>query len=316
MSTHVILGAGPVGRHTAAELLLRGEKVVVASRSGRSAGHGVTTMALDATDVDAVARAAEGAASIHNCLNPPHYHRWPQEWPPMAAAILTAAERTGAVLVTSSNLYAYGPVDGPMREGMPDAATFSKGIVRAQMWAEALAAHTAGRVRAVEVRASDYVGSGIGDGSHLGRLTPAILDGKTARVFGDADVAHTWTDVRDVGRTMAHLALTASTWGRVWHVPSNPPRTQREALTDICAAAVRPAPRVSAMPQPMLRALGLVVPILRELREVAYQFDRSFVMDSSAAQEELGLAPTPWDEVCRRSLDGAGEAVAGGSVTK
>jgi nucleoside-diphosphate-sugar epimerase len=115
---------------------------------------------------------------------------------------------------------------------------------------------------------------------------------------------------------MAHLALTASTWGRVWHVPSNPSRTQREALTDICAAAGRPAPRVSAMPQPMLRALGLVVPILRELREVAYQFDRPFVMDSSAAQEELGLAPTPWDEVCRRTVDGAGAAVPGGSVTK
>ncbi|HEX2704745.1 MAG TPA: NAD-dependent epimerase/dehydratase family protein, partial [Candidatus Lustribacter sp.] len=290
MSKHLVLGAGPVGRHTAAELRRRGEEVVVGSRSGRGAGPGVAMVALDATDADAISRAADGVASIHNCLNPPQYHRWPQDWPPMAQALLVAAERCGAVLVTASNLYAYGPVDGPMREGMPDAATHSKGMVRARMWAEALAAHTAGRVHAVEVRASDYVGSGVGAGSHLNRLVPGMLQGRTARVIGDADAAHTWTDVGDVGRTMAHLALTPASWGRVWHAPSNPPRTQREALTDICAAAGRPAPKVAVIPRSVLRALGLVVPIVRELNGVAYQFDRPFVMDSSAAERDLGLA--------------------------
>jgi hypothetical protein len=42
--------------------------------------------------------------------------------------------------------------------------------------------------------------------------------------------------------------------------------------------------------------------MMRELPEVAYQLDQPFVMDSSAAQHELGLVPTPADDVLRAIL--------------
>ncbi len=35
---HVVVGAGPVGRHVAAHLADRGEEVVVVTRSGRDTG--------------------------------------------------------------------------------------------------------------------------------------------------------------------------------------------------------------------------------------------------------------------------------------
>ena len=82
-------------------------------------------------------------------------------WPPVAAAFLAAAERSGAVLVVASCLYGYGPVDVPMVESLPDAATTKKARIRADMWADALALHEAGRIRAVEVRGSDYMGPGV-----------------------------------------------------------------------------------------------------------------------------------------------------------
>jgi len=62
-------------------------------------------------------------------------------WPPIANALLVAAERSGAVLATTSNLYGYGPVSAPMTEATPLAATGTKGRVRVQMWRDALAAH-------------------------------------------------------------------------------------------------------------------------------------------------------------------------------
>jgi hypothetical protein len=34
---------------------------------------------------------AAGAVAIYNCANPA-YHRWPSRWPPMAQALLTAAD--------------------------------------------------------------------------------------------------------------------------------------------------------------------------------------------------------------------------------
>ena len=219
----------------------------------------------------------------------------------MAAALLSAAEQTGAVLVTAGNLYPYGPVDGPMVEGMPDAATGRKARVRAAMTADALAAHRAGRIRAVEVRGSDYLGAGPGDYAHVPRVIAKALQGKTVRVFGSPDQPHTWTDVRDMGRALATVARNESAWGSVWHAPSNPPTTQRQAVHDICRAAGRSEVDVKAMPHALVVAAAPFVPIVRELRETEYQFSKPYFMDSSAIAEAFGLQPSPWDEICRRT---------------
>ncbi len=103
MSKHVVVGAGPVGTSTARELVAQGhEDVVLVSRSG--AGEelgGVRRVALDVTDADALTALAEGADALYNCVNPPSYDVWTTWWPPVAAAFLLAAERSGAVLVTA-----------------------------------------------------------------------------------------------------------------------------------------------------------------------------------------------------------------------
>ncbi|HSE07631.1 MAG TPA: NAD-dependent epimerase/dehydratase family protein [Nocardioidaceae bacterium] len=299
---HLVVGAGPVGRATAEQLVLAGHEVILASRSGTGPEvSGATRIALDAADVEQVTKAAEGARAIFNCVNPPAYDKWEAMWPPIAAALLEAAERTGALLVTASNLYAYGPVDGPMVEGMPDSGEGKKARLRATMWADALAAHQDGRIRAVEVRASDYMGPDVGDNGHIPRLVPRALAGKPVRVLGSPDQAHSWTDVLDMARALVAVAAREDSWGRVWHAPTNPPRTQREAVADVCRAAGREPVEVKAYPKAMLTLGGLMSPTLRELKETAYQFERPYVLDSGAISRELGLEPTPWDEVCRRT---------------
>jgi nucleoside-diphosphate-sugar epimerase len=78
--------------------------------------------------------------------------------------------------------------------------------------------------------------------------------------------------------------------------------SQREALTALASMAGAPAPRVSTYSPSLVKAMGLFSPLMRELPEVAYQMQHDFVMDSSAAQRELGLVPTPADEVLAAHL--------------
>jgi nucleoside-diphosphate-sugar epimerase len=306
---HVVVGAGPVGRSTAVQLAVEGHDVLLVSRSG--AGPviaGVRRAAADAADADRLAELATGAVALYNCINPPSYDVWSTYWPPVAAAFLAAAEATGAVLVTASCLYGYGPVDAPMVEGLPDAATGTKGRLRAGMWADALALHEVGRIRAVEVRGSDYMGPGI-TSAHVPQVTPRALAGKTVRMFGRVDLPHSFTDVRDMGRALAAVAQAPRTWGRVWHAPTNPTVTQTQAVADVCRAAGRPPVRVKAWPRALLGIGGRVVPLLREMRETEYQFRRPYVLDSSAITRELGLEPTAWDEVCRATASGQAATV-------
>ena len=302
---HLVVGAGPVGRHVARLLAARGSEVVVATRSGADTGvPGVSHVRLDASDPVALTAAAEGASVLYNCANPSDYTQWESVWPPLASSLLEAAERSGAVYAITGTLYPYGPVDGPMHEGLPDAATDHKGVMRARMWADALALHEVGRLRAVEVRGSDYVGTGIGDNGHVTRQLPGLRAGKRAWVIGRADRPHTFTDVLDTARLLVAAAEDESAHGRVWHVPSNPARTQREVLTDVMATLGRPAPKVSAVPAPVLAALGRFVPQMREVGELSYQWTRPYVLDDRAARAHFSMEPTPWDEVCRRTAQG------------
>ena len=302
---HIVVGAGPVGRHVATLLAERGERVTVATRSGRDTGlEAVGHVALDASDVDALTRATEGAAVLYNCANPRNYTQWEHVWPPLASSLLTAAERTGTVYAITGNLYPYGPVDGPMHPGLPDAATDHKGVLRARLWADALAAHDAGRVRTVEVRAADYVGPGIGENGHITRVLPAALQGKAVSMVGRTDLPHSFTDVLDVARTLVASAADERAHGRTWMVPSNAPRSQRQALTEMLAAAGKPPVTVRRLPAGMFRALGLVVPMMREIAEMSYQWTAPYVIDDHESRAFFGIEPTPWDEVCRRTVAG------------
>ncbi|KIR65131.1 MULTISPECIES: NAD-dependent epimerase/dehydratase family protein [Micromonospora] len=291
MSLHVIVGAGPVGTATAHLLAAAGERVRVVTRRGTGPEHpAVERVAADAADPDRLAALADGAVALYNCANPA-YHRWPTDWPPLAAALLTAAGRAGAVLATVGNLYGYGPVDGPMTEDTPTVAGGTKGQVRNRMWAEAVAAHRAGRVRVTEVRGSDYLG--VGALSLPMMLLPRVLDGRRAVLPVDFDAPHTWTYVDDVARTLVRAAADERAWGRAWHVPSPPAVSARELAVRAAALVGAPAPRLARLPYPALWLGGLANPFARELRETAYQFDRPFLMDSTAATETLGVEPTP-----------------------
>jgi len=310
MGIHVIVGAGATGSSAALELAGAGHRVKLVTKSGRGPVHtGIELVATDASDRAALSRIVSGADVLYNCANPPAYNRWAEIWPPLSASFLKTAETTGAGLVIMSNLYGYGPVDHPMTEVDPLAASGKKGRIRAQMWTEALAAHAAGRIRATEARASDFYGPGTGN-SHFGRNVPNLLAGRRIRVIGDPDAPHSWTFVGDVGRALAVLGTDARSWGRAWHVPSPPPLSQREMAARVCELAGLPAPRVAGAPSAMTRALGLFSPVMRELQETLYQFDRPFVVDSSAFTREFGVVATPLDEALAATLNAVRGEVA------
>lgn len=297
MSVHVVIGAGPVGSATALLLAEAGERVRLISRRGRVPEHpGIEAVAADAAAPGVLDRHTTGAAVIYNCANPSAYQHWAAQWPPLAAAILGAAERGGAVLATVCNLYGYGRATAPLTEATPLAPSGAKGRLRADMWIAAEAAHHAGRLRAVEVRAADYFGPRVAESAAGKMLVPRLLAGRPGVVLGRTDQPHSYTYVLDAARTLVRLAAEESAWGRPWHVPSHPPMTQREFAERLCAVTGARRPRLIAVGRGVRRLAGLRNPRIREFEEVAHQVEGPFVLDSSACEQRFGLRPTPLDE--------------------
>ena len=296
MAQHVIIGAGAVGSATALLLAQRGEQVRIVTRRGSGPEHpGIDRIAADATDAARLTEITTGAAALYNCASP-LYHQWFTDWPPLAAAFLTAAERTGAVYAGMSNLYGYGPVDGPITPQLPIAATHPKLRLRAEMWNDALAAHQAGRIRAVEVRGSDYIEANSILSAVIGK---PVLAGKRAYAPGPLDVLHSWTSVHDCANTLVTVAADESAHGQVWFAPTNPPLTVRQLATRFAEANGAPRAKLTLIPYPVMWISGLFSPLIKELRTTRYQFTRPFVIDSSATTRALGLTPIALDEALR-----------------
>ena len=270
---HLVVGAGTVGGALAELLADDGKEVILATRSGSGPKHSnIKLVSADASNVTSLLAAAPSAAAIYNCVNP------------------------GAVLVTCSNLYGYGPVDVPMTESLPLNATGVNGKVRANMWIEAKAMHDAGIIKATEVRGSDYVSAS--DQSRVGaRVLPKVLAGKPAQVLGAIDLKHTWTYPLDVARLMKIVASDSRAWGKAWHVPSNEAKTQNEVVSELASAAGVSNPKLSSVPTAIWNLIALFNPLMRALKETAYQMQRPYILEDSAARQTFGMQPTPWNQI-------------------
>ena len=138
------------------------------------------------------------------------------------------------------------------------------------------------------------------------RVWAALVAGRPVGWIGDPDVPHTFTFLPDYARALVWAGAEPAAWGRAWHAPSPPDRTPREVLDHTARILGQAPPRIRSMPRRALTGLALVSPLLREVAEMAYQFEAPFNMDASAWRAAFGGAPTPWDNALRDTLAGWG----------
>jgi nucleoside-diphosphate-sugar epimerase len=301
---HVVIGAaGGTGSAVVNELARRGLRVRAVTRSGKGdVPEGVEQRAADVGTPDGARQACEGAAVVYYCAQPP-YTKWAELFRPMTEAVLDGAAAAGAKLVFADNLYVYGPPDGPMTEEMPRRAQGKKGRIRIEMADAVLGAHADGRLRATIGRSSDYYGprgttSTVGD-----NIMKPVVRGKRARWLGSLDQPHTLNYLEDLARALVTLGERDEADGQVWHLPAAESLTGRRFLELAFEEAGHP-PKIGVASRPMIRIGGLFNPLLRELNETLYQFERPFVSDASKFEGAFGpFDPTPHRAAVGRTVD-------------
>jgi nucleoside-diphosphate-sugar epimerase len=207
-------------------------------------------------------------------------------------AIIEAAGAAGARLVFGDNLYAYGPVDGPLTEDLPYLARGPNGLTRARIAETLMRAHETGRIQATIGRGSDFFGphahlSTVGD-----RVFARAIAGKPAQLLGNSDVPHTVTSIEDFARALVTLGERDEALGQVWHVPNAEAVTIRRFVQMVFESAGQP-PRLRAAPRWGIAMAALLNPTLRAVKEQLYQSERPWVVDSSRFEQAFGWTAMP-----------------------
>jgi nucleoside-diphosphate-sugar epimerase len=272
---------------------------------------------LPLSDASALAARAAGASVVVHAVNPP-YTRWDEEALPLFRQGLDVAQRLGARFMLPGNVYNFGEGMPPrLTEATAERPTTTKGRQRCAMEAE-MAARAAQGLSAVVIRAGDFYGAGGGSWFDLA-IVKDLARGKLVYP-GPLDVAHAWAYLPDLARAFVAVAGAAAEPGlRRFHFAGHT-MTGRELLQEIEAAAedlgLRPAAglRHAGMPWRLVRTLGLVVPMWREVARMSYLWRVPHALDGTVLERAVGPLPvTPPRAALRQSLLDLGLAGVAGA---
>lgn len=292
---HVILGAGQIGARLAEVLLARGHRVRLVRRSAPAfARPGLEWARGDVTDPAFAARAGQGATVVYDCMNP-LYTEWSQRLLPLGQGAIDVARTAGARLVALDCLYMYGRPEKAIDETTPMNPCSRKGELRVKLAEARLAAHARGDVRVTIGRASDFFGTDLPYSMFSDRFYQRVLAGKKGECTGDPNMPHSYTYAPDVAKALATLgdaANAGAAMGRVWLLPTVPAEST-QALGRRLGQAMGVSVEFARLPKIALDALGLFVPMVREIAEMAYQWEVPYSIDDSRFRAAFGVAPTP-----------------------
>jgi nucleoside-diphosphate-sugar epimerase len=302
---HVVLGGtGAVGRGVILELKNRKLPVRAVERSKKVPG--VDTIHADLLNPAQTEKALEGATHAYLCVGIPYSSKtWKAEWPVVMKNVIDACAKVNAKLIFLDNIYMYGPapLSVPFNESHPQNPSSKKGKVRKQIADTLLEAHRAGKVKAVIGRSADFYGPMSVNSMFYTVFLENMLKKKDPQWIGGADVKHTYAYSLDNGRALVALATDESTYGQVWHLPVNTPVTP-DKIAGIFNLVLGTKYTIQYMPRTLLRILSLFVPILKEVKEMGYQFTQDYVLSWDKFHEHFpGFQVTPYEEGIRGMVD-------------
>jgi hypothetical protein len=217
--------------------------------------------------------------------------------------LIAAAGRTGARLVVLDSVYMLGRPGGrPLDEDTPLNPCSRKGEIRARAAERLFEAHHRGDVLATTGRASDYYGPR-GTRTHLGDyFWPRALRGKKAWVFVNPDAIHTYHYIPDVAAGLFALGCAeADVYGRPWMLPCAPAAKMRELVARMSSKLGREI-KVGGVPPWLVKAMGMFVPLMRDVGEMLYQWEEPFVISDRRFRERFRQQPANVDDAAAATV--------------
>ena len=158
-------------------------------------------------------------------------------------------------------------------------------------------------MNAIIARSADFF-SGVKDKSILMNLVyDNLVKGKKAQWFCDAKVIHSTSYAPDLGKGTAILGNSKEAYNQIWNLPTDPQKISGEEWINLFAAELQTSNKYQVLPGWGLKALGLFVPILNEMYEMRYQYDRDDYFDSSKFNQHFNYTPTTNAQAVKQTVE-------------
>jgi len=294
-----ILGAnGTIGSVLAKELTTYTDKIRLVSRNPRKVNESDELFPADLSYPAIVDEAVEGSDVVYIVVGFDYNLKvWEEKWPNLIRATIDACIKHNARLVFFDNVYMYdiNAISHMTEESMINPPS-RKGAVRKQIAQMIMDEVKAGKLMALIARSADFYGPGNERSFVTEMVYKNFLKGMRANWFINPDKKHSFTYTPDAAKATAMLGNTEDAFNTVWHLPTDKNTlTGREFIT-LFAQEMNVANKVFVMPAWLIRVVGTFIPIMKEMPEMMYQYDRDYFFDSSKFEKKFNFKTTSYQE--------------------
>jgi nucleoside-diphosphate-sugar epimerase len=292
-----ILGAnGTIGAPLAEELAAYTDRIRLVSRNPKKVNATDEIFPADLSDPVQVEKAIAGSSIVYLVVGFDYNLKvWQDRWPKLMRSAIDACAKHKAKLVFFDNVYMYDKESlSHMTETTAINPPSKKGAVRKEIAEMLMHAARTGKLPALIARSADFYGPGNEKSFLLEVVYKNLKKGKKANWFMDADKKHSFTYTPDAAKATALLGNTGDAYGQVWHLPTDPGTLTARQMVDLFLREMGGPAGISILPMWLLKLLGLFMPIMREMPEMMYQYDRDYVFDSGKFTARFGIRATPY----------------------
>jgi nucleoside-diphosphate-sugar epimerase len=300
-----ILGAnGTIGSLLAKELIKYTDKIRLVSRNPRKVNETDELYPADLSYPAIVDQAVRGSDVVYIVVGFDYNLRvWEEIWPRFIRATIDACIKYKARLVFFDNVYLYDiNAITHMTEDSVINPPSKKGAVRKQIAQMIMDEVNAGKLMALIARSADFYGPDNEKSFVTEMVYKNLLKKKAANWFINADRKHSFTFTPDAAKATALLGNTDDAYNAVWHLPTDKNTYTGREFVELFAREMKALNKVMVLPIWLIKILGIFIPIMKEVPEMMYQYEREYFFDSSKFERRFNFSATTYKEGVRLTV--------------
>jgi len=294
-----ILGAGgTIGKELAKYLSKYTDQIRLVGRDPQKVNESDHLFSADLTNPSQVIEAVKDTEIAYLTVGLKYNTKiWQTTWPVVMKNVIDACKQHHTKLVFFDNIYMYDPQHiANMTEDTPINPSSKKGKVRAQISKMLMDEVEKGAIQGLIARSADFYGPDNQQSMLIETVFKNLKNGKKANWLGGVNFKHSFTYTPDAAKATALLGNTEKAFNQVWHLPTaSKPLTGKQWI-EAFAREMQLQPKFQVAGKTLVKIIGLFNPMMKELVEMMYQYDRDYVFDSRKFENEFGVQPTSYAE--------------------
>lgn len=302
-----ILGSsGIIGTELAKNLVNYTDKVRLVSRNPQKINPSNEVFQADLLDAGQTKKAVAGSDVAYLTAGLKYDIKvWEAQWPVVMQNVIEACKMHNTKLVFFDNVYAYGKVNGWMTEETKVNPVSRKGEVRAKIASMVLDEVKKGELKALIARAADFYGPNTKTSFINFMIIDNLKKGKKAQLLISDEFKHSLTYTPDAGKGTAILGNTESAYNQIWHLPTDRSVLTTRRFVELAAKELGIEPRSTCLSKTMLRLIGMLNGIVKEVVEMLYQYDSDYLFSSEKFEKAFKFKPTGYAEGIKETIKSA-----------